>query len=79
LFSELDSFAKLVMTQRCLGHPLLGNREHTITYRLEPTEHGTRLTVRDEGFIGRSQAAYGNAEHWERVLAWLDAYLVQTE
>ena len=29
----------------------------------------------DEGFIGRSEAAFGNAEHWERVLGWLDAYL----
>src|SRR6266496_1693895 len=31
---------------------------------------GTRVTVRDEGFIGRSEAAYGNAEHWERGLGW---------
>jgi hypothetical protein len=30
--------------------------------------------VRDEGFLGRSEAAYGNAEHWERVLGWLDTY-----
>jgi hypothetical protein len=27
-------------------------------------------------FVGRSEAAYGNAEHWERVLGWLDAYLM---
>ena len=33
------------------------------------------MTVRDEGFVGRSEAAYGNAEHWERVLGWLDAYM----
>jgi hypothetical protein len=31
--------------------------------------------VRDEGFIGRRDAAYGNAEIWEKVLGWLDAYL----
>jgi hypothetical protein len=31
--------------------------------------------VRGDGFVGRSEAAYGNAEHWERVLGWLDAYL----
>jgi hypothetical protein len=31
--------------------------------------------VRDEGFIGRSQSAYGHAEHWELVLGWLDAYI----
>jgi hypothetical protein len=56
------------------AHPLLGPRETTITYRLDPIPAGTRLTLRDEGYIGRSEAAYGNAEHWERVLGWLDAY-----
>jgi hypothetical protein len=65
------------MTRRFDKHPLQGTRETTITYLLEPVADGTRLTVRDEGFVGRSQAAHGNAEHWERVLAWLDAYLTQ--
>jgi hypothetical protein len=37
--------------------------------------HGTGVTVREEGFIGRSEAAYGNAENWEKVLGWLDGYL----
>jgi len=45
------------------------------SYRFEPTDYGTRVTVRDEGFIGRSEAAFGNAEHWERVLGWLSEYL----
>jgi len=31
--------------------------------------------VRDEGFIGRSQAAHGYAENWEIVLGWLEFYL----
>jgi hypothetical protein len=44
--------------------------------RLDPTPAGTRVTIRDEGFVGRSDPAYGNAEHWERVLGWLDAYLI---
>ena len=74
-FAEIDPPTKLVMTRRFEKHPFQGTRETTITYRLEPSPSGTRLTVRDEGFIGRSQAAYGNAEHWERVLGWLDAYL----
>jgi len=51
-------------------NPLLGTRETTITHRPEPIATGTRVTVRDEGFIGRSEAAYGNAEHWERGLGW---------
>ena len=63
------------MTRKFDKHPLLGTRETTITYRLAPTVTGTRVTVRDEGFVGRSEAAYGNAEHQERVLGWLQAYL----
>jgi hypothetical protein len=33
--------------------------------------------MREEGYIGGSEAAYGNAEHWERVLGWLAAYFNQ--
>jgi uncharacterized protein YndB with AHSA1/START domain len=74
-FCEIDAPNKLVMTRNFDAHPFLGTRETTITYRFEPSPHGTLVTVRDEGFIGRSQAAHGNAEIWERVLGWLDAYL----
>lgn len=74
-FCEIDFPNKIVMTRKFDGHPFLGPRETTITYRLEACPHGTLVTVRDEGFIGRSQAAYGNAEIWEKVLGWLDAFL----
>jgi len=73
-FAELDEPNKIVMTRRFDEHPLLGSRETTITYRMNPSENGTFLTVRDEGFIGRNEAAFGNAEHWERVLSWLQTY-----
>src|SRR5260370_25251121 len=74
-FAEIDPPRKLVMTRKFEKHPLQGTRETTITYRFEPVANGTRVTVRDEGFVGRSEAAYGNAEHWERVLGCLDTYL----
>jgi len=74
-FCEIDAPSKLVMTRRFDKHPFQGTRETTITYRLAPSENGTFITVREEGLIGRMQAAHGNAEHWERVLGWLDAYL----
>ena len=74
-FCELIAPSKIVMTRRFDSHPFLGERETTITYRLGPSPHGTFVTIRDEGFIGRPEAAYGNAEIWEKVLAWLDAYL----
>jgi uncharacterized protein YndB with AHSA1/START domain len=77
-FCEVSRPDKLVMTRRFDGHPLLGPRQTTITYRIERNEGGTRLTVRDEGFIGRAAAAYGNAEHWEHVLGWLDAYMASS-
>lgn len=74
-FVEIEAPRKLVMTRVFKQHPFQGKRETTITYRLEPTENGTRVTVREEGYVGRSEAAYGNAEHWERVLGWLAVYL----
>lgn len=74
-FAEIDVPRKIVMTRRFEQHPLLGTRETTITCRLDPIATGTRVTVRDEGFVGRGEAAYGNAEHWERVLGWLAAYV----
>ena len=74
-FAELDAPRKIVMTRRFEVHPLQDQRETTITYHFEAIASGTRITVREEGYIGRSAAAYGNAEHWERVLGWLDEYL----
>jgi uncharacterized protein YndB with AHSA1/START domain len=76
-FAVLEEPNKIFMTRRFDEHPLLGNRETTITYRMNPTENGTFLTLRDEGFIGKSEAAFGNAEHWERVLSWLETYFKQ--
>jgi hypothetical protein len=40
-------------------HPPLVTRETTITYRLDPIETGTRVTVRDDEFIGRGGAGLG--------------------
>jgi hypothetical protein len=74
-FCEVTVPNKIVMTRRYGANPLLGERETTLIYRLEPSSHGTLVTVREEGFIGRPQAAYGNGENWEKVLAWLDDYL----
>ncbi|MGB2624346.1 MAG: SRPBCC domain-containing protein [Candidatus Acidiferrum sp.] len=74
-FAELDAPRKIVMTRKFEKHPLLVTRETTITYRLEPTATGTLVTVGEEAFLDRSEAAYGNAEHWERVLGWLKLYM----
>jgi uncharacterized protein YndB with AHSA1/START domain len=72
---EVEAPNKVVLTRRFGANPLIGDRETTLTYRLEPSSHGTLVTVREEGFVGRPQAAHGNAENWEKVLGWLDDYL----
>lgn len=76
---EVDPPRKVVMTRRFAANPLIGERETTLTYRFEPSTHGTLVTVREEGFIGRPEAARGNAENWEKVLNWLDAYLSERQ
>jgi len=73
-FAAIAPPQRLVMTRIFEQHPLPDRRETTITYSLCPIEGGTRVNLRDEGFIGRTEAALGNAEHWERVLGWLQAY-----
>ena len=72
---EVDPPRKVVMTRRFGANPLLGERETTLTYRLEPSPSGPLVTGREEGFVGRAEASYGNAENWEKVLGWLDGYL----
>jgi len=66
---------RVVMTRHFGANPLIGERETTLAYRFERSPRGTLITLREDGFLGRPQAAYGNAENWEKVLGWLDAYL----
>jgi hypothetical protein len=63
------------MTGRFAGHPDLGERETTLAYHLLTSPSGIRVTVREEGFIGRAGTAYRNAENWEEVLGLSDACL----
>jgi glutathione S-transferase len=79
VFARTDAPRQLVLTRRFNKHPLPGEGETTITYSLEPIANGTRITVRDEGSLGRSEAVSGNAEHCERVLSWLGAYFNSSE
>lgn len=46
----------------------------TVSYRLEATPTGTRVTVRHSGF-SNPQACDSHAEGWERVFGWLAAHL----
>jgi uncharacterized protein YndB with AHSA1/START domain/uncharacterized protein YciI len=43
----------------------------TITYLLDPTENGTRVTIRHTGFGARVASCESHANGWERVMGWL--------
>lgn len=51
----------------------------TITYRLDPIEGGTRLTLRHEGFGDHREACTSHGRGWEWVLGWLRAYVSPVE
>jgi hypothetical protein len=63
------------LTRHFAANPLIGERETTLVYRFAPSSHGTLITLREDGFLGRPEAAQAAAESWETVLGWLDADL----
>lgn len=46
----------------------------TVSYRLDATATGTRVTVRHTGFANPASCG-DHADGWERVFGWLDAHL----
>jgi len=71
-YVAIDPPRLLVHTWRA---PWDGSNLTTVTYRLEPTATGTRLTLRHDGFEGRRESCAGHGEGWERVLGWLVAFV----
>ena len=75
-FIEVRAPHKFVQTRQYdWDAPGLGRRETTVTFRLDPSWTGTRVTVRHDGFAGLSEAACEHAAGWERFLGWLSEYL----
>jgi uncharacterized protein YndB with AHSA1/START domain len=66
---------RIVLTRHFGGDPLIGDRETTRAYHFEPSPYGTLITVREDGFLGRPQAAHVAADNWEQIFGCLDAYL----
>jgi len=67
---------KIVQTRRYnWDHPTLARTDTLVTYLLDETEDGTRVTVRHEGFAGRRAAAEEHVAGWVRFLGWLEGYL----
>jgi uncharacterized protein YndB with AHSA1/START domain len=75
-FGEIDPPRLVVHTWRA---PWDGNHETTVTYRLEPVDGGTRLTLRHEGFADRAESCRGHGEGWERVLGWLGGHFASPD
>lgn len=70
-YLELDPPRKIVHTWQPdwdAGSPT------TVTYLIEPTALGSRVTVRHQGFMGRAESCESHASGWERVLAWLQGH-----
>jgi uncharacterized protein YndB with AHSA1/START domain len=47
----------------------------TIRYQVDPIPGGSRVTVRHQGFSGRTASCESHALGWERVLGWLGSHL----
>jgi uncharacterized protein YndB with AHSA1/START domain len=71
-FLEVDPPRKLVHTWKASYEPNAATT--TVTYRLEPIDGGTRVTVRHEGFTDAASCAQ-HGEGWELVLGWLNAFI----
>ncbi|PJJ76306.1 activator of Hsp90 ATPase-like protein [Thermoflavifilum aggregans] len=63
-------------TKQMNNNPFVGERQTYVTFCFIPSNFGTLITIREEGFIGLPQAAFGTAENWERVMNLLDHFLV---
>lgn len=66
---DADSPRRLVRTRKA----------ETVTYRVEPIDGGTRLTLRHEGLVDHAASCRAQAERWERALGWLAKHVGQTE
>ncbi|APR85356.1 Hypothetical protein A7982_10705 [Minicystis rosea] len=70
-FLEIDPPRKLSQTWKPAWD---GGNVTTLTYYLEPTAEGTRVTVRHEGFAGRPESCRSHGMGWEQVLGWLEKH-----
>ena len=73
-FLEVDPPRKLVQTWRTVGAPGPAGAKTTVSYALEPTDKGTRVTLRHWGFQARP-ATEGNGLGWETSFQKLEEVL----
>jgi uncharacterized protein YndB with AHSA1/START domain len=71
-YLEIEPPHKLVQTWK---YDWDGGHSTKLTYRLEPIDGGTRVTVRHEGFGGHAESCRAHGSGWSRVLEWLAAHV----
>ncbi|MDW6024075.1 SRPBCC domain-containing protein [Mesorhizobium sp. BAC0120] len=71
-YLEIDPPRRLVMTWKPGWDE---GSVTTVTYLLEPTANGTKLTLRHEGFGETASSCSNHATGWPLVFEWLRAYL----
>ena len=71
VFLEVDPPRRLVQTWKSDWDP---GPETTLTYQLLPSDQGTRLTVRHEGFA-EPESCEDHGRGWKAVLDWLSRHL----
>lgn len=70
-YLEVDPPHRLVQTW-CAGWD--PGEPTVLSYYLEDTKVGTRLTIRHDGFKPRRESCEAHTSGWERVLGWLKAH-----
>jgi len=73
-YLEVDPPRRLVQT----WEPDWDEAPTKVTYTLDATKTGTRLTLRHEGFGRRTESCQSHCSGWEMVLGWLDAHVAET-
>jgi len=71
-YVEVDAPRKLAHTWESDWDPT----RTTVSYRLEPIEGGTLVTLRHTGFTSR-ESCRGHGDGWVRVLGWLTSHLTK--
>lgn len=75
-YLDVDAPHRVVQTRRYdWDYPDLGRRDTTVAYRFDEIATGTRVTVRQDGFLGMRGPAEHHVEGWEGFLKYLSGYL----
>ena len=75
-YLEIDPPRLLVQTWKASWS---GTLKTTVRWELEAYPGGTRVKIRHSGFAGNAEAANSHSQGWQRVLAWVHAFLERGE